>query len=98
MTALIQHMDTRIFPDPDTFNPDRWIENPSLLKYLVSFNRGSRQCLGMNLAWAELYLCVKGVFGNLDMQLDDTTEADVRCTADFFTPKSSGRGVRVLIV
>ncbi|PQE04573.1 cytochrome p450 protein [Rutstroemia sp. NJR-2017a BVV2] len=98
MTSLIQHMDPRIFPDPYKFNPDRWLENPSLLKYLISFTKGSRQCLGINLAWAELYLCVKGVLGNVDMQLNDTTEADVTCTADYFTPKSSGRGVRVLVV
>ncbi|KAM3081124.1 hypothetical protein ACMFMG_005080 [Clarireedia jacksonii] len=98
MSSLIQHMDPRIFPDPHKFNPDRWIENPSLVKYLVSFSKGSRQCLGMNLAWAELYLGVKGVLGNMDMQLYDTTEADVRCTADYFTPKSSGRGVRILVV
>jgi cytochrome P450 len=90
-------MDPRIFPDPYTFNPDRWLENPSLTKYLISFTKGSRQCLGINLAWAELYLGVKGVFGNIDMQLHDTNEADVRCTADYFTPKSSGRGVRVLV-
>lgn len=98
MTSLIQHMDPRIFPDPYKFNPDRWLENPLLLKYLISFTRGSRQCLGINLAHAELYLCVKGVFGNVDMQLKDTTEADVTCTADYFTPKSSGRGVKVLVV
>jgi len=97
MSALIQHLDPRIFPSPSSFLPTRFLEDPSLSKYLISFSKGSRQCLGMNLAWAELYLCVKGVIGGLQMSLNDTNEGDVVCTSDYFVPMSSGRGVRVLI-
>ena len=34
--------------DPDKFIPDRWLEPDSgrLDKYMVSFYRGTRQCLG----------------------------------------------------
>ena len=34
--------------DPDKFTPDRWLEPDSgrLDKYMVSFYRGTRQCLG----------------------------------------------------
>jgi len=41
----------QIFQDPDSFNPDRWIIdnkfNDALTKYLVTFGRGTRRCVGM---------------------------------------------------
>jgi cytochrome P450 len=40
-----------MFPDPDRFDPERWITDGQvdnkLMKYLVSFTRGSRMCLGI---------------------------------------------------
>lgn len=43
-------MDPSIFPDPYTFDPERWIraaaKGERLDKYLVNFSRGSRICLG----------------------------------------------------
>ncbi|KAJ5675330.1 hypothetical protein N7462_008227 [Penicillium macrosclerotiorum] len=45
------HRDPVIFPNPDKFDPERWItanerETP-LTRHLVPFTRGSRMCLGM---------------------------------------------------
>lgn len=62
MTSVHVHNDPTLFPDPRTFRPDRWLKDPSLKRYLLSFSRGTRQCLGMNLAWAELYLGLANVF------------------------------------
>lgn len=45
------HMDPAIFPEPFDFLPERWIEakekGDRLDKYMVSFSRGSRQCVGI---------------------------------------------------
>lgn len=62
MDAISMHTDESIFPDPTAFRPERWIDNPRLDRYLVSFSKGSRQCLGINLAYAEMYLWLAGVF------------------------------------
>ncbi|KAM0262153.1 hypothetical protein ACHAQJ_001896 [Trichoderma viride] len=49
--AYIIHKDTTVFPDPDAFRPERWIEaaarGENLKKYLVSFTKGSRNCIGI---------------------------------------------------
>jgi len=48
MTSNFQiHMDPSIFPDPSTFAPQRWLDNPKLTQYLVPFAKGSRACLGL---------------------------------------------------
>ena len=64
MTALLTHQKDEIFPEPRVFKPERWLgpEGKRLHRYLVTFNRGTRSCLGINLAWAELYLILAHVF------------------------------------
>jgi cytochrome P450 len=45
------HTDSEIYPDPHTFDPKRWIRAEkagfNLMRYLVSFQRGNRNCIGM---------------------------------------------------
>ena len=72
MSSYLQHRDPSIFPSPSTFNPDRWLPtatNPipvaptgkPLSRYLTSFSKGPRMCLGINLAQAELFIGLAGV-------------------------------------
>lgn len=51
-TAYFSLQSPAIFPEPEKFQPERWLLpngefNKGLLKYLVNFGRGTRQCLGM---------------------------------------------------
>lgn len=50
MPWLLNHHPT-IFPDPETFRPERWLEAEArgehLTRYLVSFTKGTRMCLGI---------------------------------------------------
>ncbi|KAI9878625.1 MAG: hypothetical protein M1830_000392 [Pleopsidium flavum] len=96
-------MNPRVFPDPKKFDPDRWLtptENGQRLdRYLVSFGKGSRQCLGMNLAYAELYLTTATVFRRFEMALFETTIKDIEIERDFFVavPSLDSKGVRAVI-
>ena len=50
MTQRSIHFNADIFPDPEKFDPGRWMEGEvslKLSKYLVSFSRGARRWLGM---------------------------------------------------
>ncbi|RMD41165.1 hypothetical protein DV735_g3952, partial [Chaetothyriales sp. CBS 134920] len=99
MTSVLQHSDPTKFPEPERFNPDRWIEAPKgLEKYIVSFSRGSRQCLGMNLAAAELYMTIATVFRRFDLELYQTTARDAEIAHDYFVPHphADSKGVRIL--
>lgn len=100
ISTTFVHHNPSIFPDPYSFRPERWIENPRLDHYLVSFNKGTRQCLGMNLAYAEIYLCLFKVFSSFGsegpnggvrmegdkgvLELFETDLSDVELYADGF--------------
>ena len=46
MSPLITHMNPNYFEDPYTFDPERWVRNPSLSRWFMGFARGSRNCVG----------------------------------------------------
>lgn len=94
--------DPEIFPDPLEYRPERWIEAAEagvrLEKYMVSFGRGSRSCVGINLAWAELYLTLANVVIQFDMAPFETIqERDVVVDRDCFVgvPKAESQGIRM---
>ncbi|KAI8631194.1 cytochrome P450 [Xylariaceae sp. FL1651] len=84
------------------FRPERWLPtNPDLDRcnhYLVPFSRGSRMCLGLNLAYAELYIALAMMFRHKDYELFETVrERDVDFVRDFFVGETSAntKGVRI---
>lgn len=106
MTPLFLHEDEAMFPNPRKFDPGRWLnasktQHEAMSKYLSNFGRGTRQCVGMNLAYAELYLTLACMFRRLGgmMQLYETIrERDVDPILDYFIPAPSteSKGVRVV--
>ncbi|RAL13545.1 cytochrome P450 [Aspergillus homomorphus CBS 101889] len=72
MSPWTVNRNENIFPDPEEFSPDRWLDpEESRLRdrYLFSFGKGSTQCIGMPLAYSELYI-VLGRFFRAFRQLE----------------------------
>lgn len=62
MQNYVHHRDPGVFPQPDAFRPDRWLESTKEMELsLTPFSLGRRNCIGQNLAWEELYLAVDSV-------------------------------------
>ncbi|ORY63203.1 cytochrome P450 [Pseudomassariella vexata] len=82
MSGYFVHMDPHIFPEPESFKPERWIEaaknGEHLNKFIVSFSRGSRICLGMNLAYAELFMTLASMIRRFDIELYETGPDNIR--------------------
>lgn len=111
MTSNLVHHDERVFPDSHAFKPERWVENPRLDHYLVSFGKGGRACLGINLAYAELYLTLAALFrvyGTAEVQgkndvgkleLFETTADDLVITSDTVVPimPEDSKGLRIKV-
>ena len=52
MSSYFVHRDPKIFPSPEEFRPERWLDSSGarhhkLDGYLLSFSKGSRACAGM---------------------------------------------------
>lgn len=112
MTGMLIHTDPEVFEAPGVFNAQRWLDNPRLEKYLVPFSRGSRQCIGMDLAYAELYVALALIFrlyGSKEVRMDDDRgylelydtefERDIEIVGDGITPlnRKESKGVRVRV-
>jgi cytochrome P450 len=62
MTAPLINRHPAWYEDPDVFRPDRYLENPKLMRRHFTFSKGTRQCLGINLAYQELQTFTAGIF------------------------------------
>lgn len=66
----------------------------------MPWGRGTRLCLGMELATIDIYLTVSRLFSpsaGFSMQLSDTQEEDWRAYHDFFAGFPKGKGLEVLV-
>lgn len=95
MQNYVHHRDARLFPSPDEFLPDRWLKDGDDVKdmnnALTPFSLGPRNCIGQNLARAELYLATSKVFRKLRFTLNETmTEWDMEME-DRFNIAPKGR-------
>ncbi|PNY29945.1 Trichodiene oxygenase [Tolypocladium capitatum] len=106
ISAYAVHMNPTLFPNPSHFLPDRWFDeqgqrNRSLERHLLSFSKGNRQCVGMQLANCELYIATANLALRVwpQMSLYRTTIEDVEYDHDqlLSVPKAGSKGVRVVM-
>lgn len=100
MITICVHTVEKIFPKPWKFIPDRWLEQEGTerRKYQMACNKGGRNCIGINLAHAELFLAVAAVT-RYDLDLFETDCSDVEFQHDYQVayPKLDSKGVRALV-
>ncbi|KAJ0330265.1 hypothetical protein COL5a_003325 [Colletotrichum fioriniae] len=101
------YLDANIFPDPHRFDPGRWLdpgERKRLRKYVNNYGRGTRSCVGMDVANMGIYLTLGRIFApsaGFELALHDTLyERDVAFDADFFGafPKSGSNHIKATVV
>ena len=112
MDARGCNLNPKAFADPHKFMPERWIDNPRLDRYMLSFSKGTRICLGMNLAYSELYMILAGIFKRYELYdgtdkqtaptlaLHDTIhERDVQVIHDCLVPfpAKGSKGIQVKV-
>ncbi|KAJ2962741.1 hypothetical protein NQ176_g10909 [Zarea fungicola] len=93
------HRDPVVFPRPDEFDPDRWIEpSKDMLDSFMAFGRGSRTCIGLHLAYTELRMGAAAFFRTFPnarvSTLEGMSDLDMAQTSYFIL---SPKGHRCLI-
>ncbi|KAI7261135.1 hypothetical protein KC345_g9882 [Hortaea werneckii] len=98
MSIRDANFDETIYDEPRKsrkFKPERWAavngpasaaDGTSLESHFVTSGKGPRMCLGINLAYMELYIVLAQIFRRLDLELHSTDESDVELAHDFFLP------------
>ncbi|KAM5386543.1 hypothetical protein ACJZ2D_000506 [Fusarium nematophilum] len=106
ISSYMIHTDPTLFPDGSEFIPDRWLDEHGqrergLEKYLMSFSKGHRQCIGMHLAYCEIYIGVTALALRVwpRMSLFDTTVSDIAYDHDqlIYMPKKGSKGVQAVM-
>lgn len=64
------HRDKRYYPDPDTFNPERFLSPESEMHpfQFVAFSAGPRNCIGQKFAMLELKCSLAKIFRSFEIQ------------------------------
>ncbi|KAL4898851.1 hypothetical protein BDW74DRAFT_189894 [Aspergillus multicolor] len=103
MAAYTLHRDPETYPDPFSFIPERWLGeyNPNMDRNWVPYTRGSRDCLGINLATAELHWVLAVLFrpDAPRLELFQTEEEDIVGFDDYVAPlpRLDSKGTRVKV-
>ncbi|KAI5922014.1 trichodiene oxygenase [Camillea tinctor] len=95
----------RVAPDRDLFY-DKWcipkgtpVEmSKKSEKTFAPFSRGTRNCIGMHLAWAELYLVTSAIIMRFDFKFDGAGPKDVEIVSDqFIVGVSDASGIKAWV-
>ncbi|KAH9029234.1 putative P450 monooxygenase [Lactarius pseudohatsudake] len=89
------HRSPAVYSDPDAFIPERWLGEDAKTHEasLSAFSKGPRSCIGINLAYCELYLVIASVFRRFDLTLDAERSGDMT-TTEHFVPVFKGPHLR----
>ncbi|PSK42071.1 Isotrichodermin C-15 hydroxylase [Elsinoe australis] len=73
MPAYVAHRNEEMFPDPETYNPDRWLgeKGKELGPYFIAFSAGARGCIGRNISYLEQTVVLASMVHRYDVELVD---------------------------
>ncbi|KAI0538368.1 trichodiene oxygenase [Xylaria digitata] len=95
MTPLLMHTDGDVHHNAKSFLPERWMDAETRKRSergFAPFSKGSRICLGMHLAWAELYIVVAILVQRFDFTFPNATAEDFVCDSDQFLIQTRVKG------
>ncbi|KAJ5619145.1 hypothetical protein N7510_003129 [Penicillium lagena] len=74
INAWVLHRNSQIFPDPDSFIPERWLESPpeklkEMEQSFFTFGSGSRTCIGKNISLMEMHKIIPQLLREFEIRL-----------------------------
>jgi len=74
MPIYAAHRDPEVFPEPEQFNPHRWmnlVERKRMEPYFIPFSTGARGCIGRNISYLEQIVVLASLVHRYDFALSD---------------------------
>lgn len=88
MQCYTTQRDPNAFSQPDEFRPERWLEpelvSAEMKELFMPFSKGSRACLGKNLAMMELKVIAAAVIRSFSVDVASGTTDDTMTMTDHF--------------
>ncbi|KAI5460004.1 cytochrome P450 [Mariannaea sp. PMI_226] len=81
----IHRINDDVFPDPDTFYPDRWLEaegDADRRRLQWAFSSGGRGCVGKHLALAEMKTLLRDVYSQFKTEPDASMKSESMAMSD----------------
>ncbi|KAJ5678478.1 uncharacterized protein N7477_004111 [Penicillium maclennaniae] len=74
INAWVLHHDPKVFPDPESFIPGRWLESSTeelkvMEQSFFAFGSGSRTCVGKNISLIEMHKIIPQLLRDFTFQL-----------------------------
>ncbi|KAI4716704.1 putative cytochrome P450 [Aureobasidium sp. EXF-10727] len=91
------HKDPVVFPLPEKFDPQRWLEDKGELernRMFFAFSQGARGCIGKHLALAEMKILLREVYGKYKTVLG-REKADMRFDDQVISSRPKGQKCRL---
>jgi cytochrome P450 len=86
------HGRTDEFPDPDRFDPQRFVGQRPGLSF-IPFGGGTRRCVGAVFANVEMDVVLRTVLRHFAVETSDAPDENIHSRGVAYTPKSGGRVV-----
>jgi len=83
------HADTTAFPDPERFDPNRFLGTRTPTAW-IPFGGGTRRCIGAAFANVEMDVVLRTVLRHFTIETDNAAEEKIHFRGIAFTPKSGG--------
>ncbi|KAK4551890.1 hypothetical protein LTR86_010791 [Recurvomyces mirabilis] len=88
MQCYTTHRDPEAFPNPEQFDPSRWLvpdgATPEMKELFMPFSKGTRACLGKGLAMMELKLVTAGLLQRYEVTAPQETNSESMAMRDHF--------------
>jgi sterol 14-demethylase len=78
LSTTVTHRLPDLYDDPDTFYPDRYLENPKAVHQLIGFGGGTHRCLGIHFAHLEMQVLITRLLRAFHLELIDPDPRPVR--------------------
>ncbi|SPN99927.1 uncharacterized protein DNG_02779 [Cephalotrichum gorgonifer] len=100
MQHFVHQRDPQIFPEPDRWTPERWFDRTEEMNgAFTAFSVGKRACIGLNLAWEELYLAINAfVRAGVEIRLGKEMKASDMEIEDRFAAIPRGQKLMLEVV
>ncbi len=90
-SIYLTHRRPDLYPDPEAFRPERFVETPAGTYTWIPFGGGVRRCLGASFAQFEMEVVLATVLERVSLQTQSGRDEAVTRRAITFSPGRAGR-------